>query len=174
MNQMPDAPNTSIQSDQSSQSKLHVDSDWKAQAEAEREKMRKIDSERDTSAAGENPDKLPPADFRSIVGLLATQALGGLGAYGDPGTRRIVVDLPAAQFAIDLLGVLSDKTKGNLSAEEDKELSSILAELRARFVHFAQLVAAQAAQGGPSALTGQPKAPSRTDAAPKSKIIFPG
>ncbi len=171
MNQMPDAPNAS---NQSSQSKLHVDSDWKAQAEAEREKLRKIDDERDAGSATDAPDKLPPADFRSIVGLLATQALGGLGAYGDPESRRIVVDLPAAQFAIDLLGVLAEKTKGNLAAEEEKELLAILAELRSRFVHFAQLVAAQAAQGGPSALTGHPPAAPRADAAPKSKIIFPG
>lgn len=161
------------------ESKLHVDSDWKAQAEAEREKMRKIDSERDATTAQEHPDKLPPADFRSIVGLLATQALGGLGAYGDPDTRRIVVDLPAAQFAIDLLGVLAEKTTGNLSPEEEKELTSILTELRSRFVHFAQLVAAQAAQGGhagasPPSMIGQPTAAARSDAPPKSKIIFPG
>ena len=114
--------------------KLHVDSDWKAQAEAEREKLRKIDVERETAKADESADKLPPADFRSIVGLLATQALGGLGAYGDPDTRRVVVDLPAAQFAIDLLGVLAEKTKGNLAEEESKELIAILTELRSRFV----------------------------------------
>lgn len=168
---MSDASNAS---DSAPQSKLHVDSDWKAQAEAEREKLRKIDHDRDASSAEESPDKLPPADFRSIVGLLATQALGGLGAYGDPESKRIVVDLPAAQFAIDLLGVLAEKTKGNLAAEEEKELLAILAELRSRFVHFAQLVAAQAAQGGPSALTGNPPTASRADAAPKSKIIFPG
>ncbi len=171
MNSSPDAPHTPSQTPQSN---LHVDSDWKAQAEAEREKLRKIDVERATSAADETTDKLPPADFRSIVGLLATQALGGLGAYGDPETRRIVVDLPAAQFAIDLLGVLAEKTRGNLAPEEEKELTSILAELRSRFVHFAQLVAAQAAQGGPSTLTAQPPTTSRTESAPKSKIIFPG
>ena len=155
--------------------KLHVDSDWKAQAEAEREKMRKIDIERASAPEEESADKLPPADFRSIVGLLATQAVGGLGAYGDPDTRRVVVDLPAAQFAIDLLGVLAEKTKGNLTPDENKELAAILAELRSRFVHFAQMLAAQAAQGNPAAVSaaiGSTSPASKGDSN-KPKIILP-
>ena len=155
--------------------KLHVDSDWKAQAEAEREKLRKIDAERETAKEDDSADKLPPADFRSIVGLLATQALGGLGAYGDPDTRRVVVDLPAAQFAIDLLGVLAEKTKGNLAEEESKELIAILTELRSRFVHFAQMMAAQAAQGNPAAVSAAMGASQTAGKAEsnKPKIILP-
>ncbi len=156
-------------------SKLHIDSDWKAQAEAEREKLRKIDAQRATTTQDDSADKLPPADFRSIVGLLATQALGGLGAYGDPDTRRVVVDLPAAQFAIDLLGVLAEKTKGNLSDEENKELTAILAELRSRFVHFAQMMAAQAAQGNPAAVNaalGSSQSAGKAESN-KPKIILP-
>jgi len=163
-------------SDISPEPKLHVDSDWKAQAEAEREKLKKIDTERNEKA-GADSEELPPADFRTIVGMLATQALGGLGAYGDPQTRRVVVDLPAAQFAIDLLGVLDAKTKGNLTAEESKELTGILTELRARFVQFAQMVAAQAAKGGsaqPSITSAASPSAGASSAAPKSKIIFPG
>jgi hypothetical protein len=68
--------------------------------------------------------------------------------YGDPDTKRIVVDLPAARFAIDLLGVLEEKSKGNLAADEATELTEVLAELRARFVHFARLMAEQQARGG--------------------------
>lgn len=155
------------------ESNLHIDSDWKAQAEAEREKLRKIDTDR--AAAGESgpAEKLPPADFRSIVGLLATQALGGLGAYGDPDSRRVVVDLPAAQFAIDLLGVLAEKTKGNLSAEENQELTAILSELRARFVHFANLMAAQTARGGPATMAAPPASAPPREGPAKSKIILP-
>ena len=163
-------------SDISPEPKLHVDSDWKAQAEAEREKLKKIDTER-SEKAGADSEELPPADFRTIVGMLATQALGGLGAYGDPQTRRVVVDLPAAQFAIDLLGMLDAKTKGNLTAEESKELTGILTELRARFVQFAQMVAAQAAKGGsaqPFITSAASPSAGASSAAPMSKIIFPG
>ncbi len=164
MNQSPDEP------------KLHVDSDWKAQAEAEREKLLKIDNDRATPSAAEAAEKLPPADFRSIVGLLATQALSGLGAYRDPETQGVMVDLVGARFAIDLLGVLSDKTKGNLSAEESKELTEILVHLRQRFVQITQLIAAQAAQGNPAAVSaamGTTSATSKSESA-KPKLIIPG
>lgn len=171
MNQMQDAAD---RSKPATPAALHVDSDWKAQAEAEREKLRKLDSERAATAEAEQATALPPADFRSIVGLLATQALGGLGAYGDPETRRIVVDLPAAQFAIDLLGVLAEKTKGNLSTAETTELTSILAELRSRFVQIAQLVAAQQAQGGAVPLAANPASSARPETSAKSKLIIPG
>ena len=55
----------------------------------------------------------------------------------------MVIDVVGAQFAIDLLGVLEEKTKGNLSAEESAELTEVLAHLRARFVQIARLVASQ-------------------------------
>ena len=53
-----------------------------------------------------------------------------------------MIDVVGAQFAIDLLGVIEEKTKGNLTDEESKELGEILAQLRARFVQIAKLVAA--------------------------------
>ncbi|MSR28121.1 MAG: DUF1844 domain-containing protein [Phycisphaerales bacterium] len=154
---------------------IHVDSDWKAQAEAERQRLEKLDQAHAQSSPAS--EALPPADFRSIVGLLATQALGGLGAYGDPETKRVVVDLAQAQFAIDLLGVLEGKTKGNLSTEESAELGAILAELRSRFVHFSKLVASQgAATASASTPPGAPAGAAshgRPDPA-KPKIIIPG
>jgi hypothetical protein len=54
-----------------------------------------------------------------------------------------MIDLPGAQFAIDLLGVIAEKTKGNLTPEENTELTEILDQLRQRFVQVANLVAAQ-------------------------------
>ena len=128
--------------------RIHIDSDWKAQAEAERERLAKIEGERASDGRRGGPESMPPADFRSLVGVLASQALSGLGMYGDPDTKRIVVDLPASRFAIDLLGVLEEKTKGNLGTEEANELKEVLAELRARFVHFARMMAEQQARGG--------------------------
>ena len=86
---------------------------------------------------------MPPADFRTLVATLASQAMMGLGAYGDPQTGRVVIDVVGAQFAIDLLGVLEEKTKGNLTPEEADELKEVLAHLRARFVQIARLVASQ-------------------------------
>lgn len=121
--------------------RLHIDSDWKAQAQAEKERL----AEQEAARAANAPDggEMPVADFHALVMTLGSQAMMGLGAYGDPQTGRVVIDLPGAQFAIDLLGVVEERTKGNLTAEESAELGEVLAQLRARFVQVAKLVAAQ-------------------------------
>jgi len=158
--------------------KIHIDSDWKAQAEAERERLAKIEGDRASDGRRGGPESMPPADFRSLVGVLASQALSGLGMYGDPDTKRIVVDLPAARFAIDLLGVLEEKSKGNLAADEATELTEVLAELRARFVHFARLMAEQQARGGGMGAVAGGAAPSAPASSPSpapgaSRIVMP-
>lgn len=123
--------------------KLHIDSDWKAEAQAEKERFAAKAEEKTTETGVPAPGELPPADFKSLMGLLASQAIMGLGAYTDPQTGGVVIDLPGAKFAIDLLGVLEEKTKGNLSAEEADEIAKVVTELRSRFVQVAQLVAQQ-------------------------------
>ena len=123
--------------------RLHIDSDWKAQAQAEKERLAERESARATRPGAEGEGELPPADFRTLIATLASQAMMGLGAYGDPQTGRVVIDVVGAQFAIDLLGVVEEKTKGNLSEEEATELKEVLTHLRARFVQIAKLVAAQ-------------------------------
>ena len=130
--------------------KLHVDSDWKAQAQAEKERLTKKEAERPQRPGRE---EMPPADFRSLVGVLASQAVAGLGGYADE-QGRVMVDLMGSRFAIDLLAVVEEKTKGNLTPEETKDLKEVLAELRSRFVQIAQAVAARMASG-----QGMPTAP---------------
>ena len=138
--------------------RLHIDSDWKAQAEAEKERLAQKEAEKATRGhdGGGDPNEMPPADFRGLVMTLGSQAMMGLGAYADPQSGRVMIDLPGAQFAIDLLGVIEEKTKGNLTAEESQELTEILAGLRTRFVQVAQLVAAQMQRemGGPLGAPG--------------------
>lgn len=142
--------------------KIHIDSDWKAEAQREKERLAKKDESRKdkptsrsaaeavTDAEGRGMQELPEANFRSLIGMLASQAIMGLGAMADPQTNRVVIDLEGSRFAIDLLDVLEQKTKGNLTDEEAKELRQILAELRSRYVQIANLVAKQmAAQPGP-------------------------
>jgi hypothetical protein len=127
--------------------KLHIDSDWKAQAQAEKEKLAAAEAKVEAAKGERGADELPPADFRGLVGMLASQAIMGLGAMQDPKTGRVVIDLEGARFSIDLLGMLDEKTKGNLTPEEAEELGQILGELRSRYVQIAKLVAAQMAAG---------------------------
>jgi hypothetical protein len=148
--------------------KIHVDTDWKAQAQAEKERLARLEQEKQAQRGDTGRDRgLPPADFRTLVGTLASQAIMGLGAMGDPKTGRVVVDLDGSKFAIDLLGVLEEKSRGNLTKDESTELTQVLLELRNRFVQITQLVAKQAAA------TGQP-AGGGAGASPASGIITPG
>ncbi len=128
--------------------KLHIDSDWKAQAQAEKERLAEKEAARASQAGPGGEGEMPPASFQTLVATLASQAMMGLGAYGDPQTGRVVIDLVGAQFAIDLLGVVEEKTRGNLDPEEAKELGEVLAHLQSRFVQIAKLVAAQMQREG--------------------------
>ncbi len=114
--------------DAQSEPKIHVDSDWKA--EAQREKERLDQQTRDVGKRG----PLPEPTFAEIVNLIVMQAVVGLGGLQVPGGERLPPDLSVAKHHIDLLAVLEDKTKGNLSDEEKGLLDNALYELRMRYV----------------------------------------
>ena len=147
--------------DQESAPKLHVDADWKAEAQAEKERLAAKEAESTGSGKGKEgaPGELPEANFKSLMGLLASQAIMGLGAYPDPETGSVVVDLVGSKFAIDLLGVLEEKTSGNVTDEESKELAEVLGQLRTRFVQIADAVTQQQMKAGEEALKGAPTNP---------------
>lgn len=124
--------------------KIIIDSDWKAEAQAEKEKLSEA---AETAPEGGAAGKIPPADFRSLMGMLATQALMYMGGIADPQTGKGMFDPEAATHMIDLLAILEEKTKGNLTEEESQELSGVVNDLRTRFVEIARMVAAQQAGG---------------------------
>ena len=144
---------------------IQVDSDWKAEAQAEKEKMAAAEQ----AQADAPPRGLPPADFKGLMSILASQAMMGLGMMQDPGGKGVMIDLEGSKFAIDLLDVLEQKTVGNLDETEAQEPNQLLTELRARFVQITQLVAEQAAGGG--AIPGSPTAPNAPSG--DSPIITP-
>ena len=65
-----------------------------------------------------------------IVSTFATQAAVALGQIQNPVTKKTEKNIPQAKFAIDLLDILDQKTKGNRTAEEDKFLEDCLYQLR--------------------------------------------
>jgi hypothetical protein len=77
---------------------------------------------------------LPPADFSTFVLSLGSSALIHLGQVEAPGEGGRQRDLPMAKHTIDLLDLLREKTKNNLSQEEDELLESMLYDLRLRYV----------------------------------------
>jgi len=125
--------------------KIIVDDDWKAQAQAEKEKLaHQVEGEEKTGpkapgGAGQARE-LPHASFSTLVASLATQILFALGGYEDPRTKKRYVDLDLAKHHIDTLAVLEEKTKGNLTEDEKKILDHALYESRMQYVQIAQRV----------------------------------
>ena len=81
---------------------------------------------------------LPEVNFNSLIFSLSSSALLHLGEIADPQTGQKNMDLDLAKHSIDIIAMLKDKTKGNLTDEEDKFLESILTDLRWRFVRAKQ------------------------------------
>lgn len=114
--------------------KIIVDSDWKEEAQREKE-----ETDRQSREAPES-GQLPPASFPEILQMIVMQASIGLGGFQDPQTgQQIPPNLPVAKHYIDLLGVLEEKTRGNLEDEEKTVLERITHELRMAFVQVAGL-----------------------------------
>jgi hypothetical protein len=84
-------------------------------------------------------EPLPTIDFSMLVLSLSQTALVHLGLAADPdapegsaGNR----DLPLARQTIDMLGMLQEKTKGNLTGSEERLIDQVLYDLRSRFVEL--------------------------------------
>ncbi len=76
----------------------------------------------------------PEAKFTILVSSLATQVLVSLGQIENPLSKKTEVDLKSAKFSIDLLQMLSDKTRGNLTDVEKRYLEGVLYKLRMGYV----------------------------------------
>ena len=109
--------------------KIIIDEDWKSQVQTEKEQ-----AEQDRQDPDEPGTQMPPADFQTIVSLLATQVMVSLGALPNPISGEAGIQPDHAKHFIDLLGILQEKTKGNLTPEEDQGLEKLLHELRMGFV----------------------------------------
>lgn len=79
-------------------------------------------------------EPLPEINFINFILSLATSALMQLGEIQDPSTKETVKDLPLAKQTIDLIAMLMEKTKGNLTPDEEKLMEQILYDLRMRYV----------------------------------------
>lgn len=109
--------------------RIIVDDDWKAQVQREKEQL------------DQNPDQqlpeMPEASFGLLVTTLTTQALAALGFIVDPVTGKGDADRPMAKHFVDTLGVLQEKTIGNLTSEESHLLDQSLHQLRMAYISTA-------------------------------------
>ncbi len=124
--------------DSPEEKKLIIDDDWKSQVAAEKEAAEQARAEKPAEgegAAGAGAaGAIPPADFRTLVSMIATQAMMAMGAIPHPITGQPEVHLDQARHFIDLLVVLQEKSEGNRTDEENELLDNLLNEFRAAFV----------------------------------------
>jgi hypothetical protein len=101
----------------------NIDESWKDTAEKEKESLKK-----------EGKFVPPEPDFNFFITTLALQASIALGHVPNPVTNQKEEDLVQAKFLIDTLGMLKEKTKGNLTADETTLLENVLYELRTAYI----------------------------------------
>ena len=132
-------------------SSLHIDTDWKQQAQEEKRRLAEQEQKKAASAPAAAPAstagrrgtgaaraarEVPEASFGTLVNTLMTQALFYLGDLAPQGAEPSI-NLDMAKHQIDTLSVLEEKTRGNLSQDEQRILDSALYESRMRYVSVA-------------------------------------
>ncbi len=110
--------------------KIIVDDDWKQQAQKEKEKL--------SNEKPEEQHEMPPVDFMLLINSFAMQAMVSMGAIANPATGQAEKDLTAAKHYVDVLTLLEEKTKGNLTEEENNALSLTLHDLRMAYVQISK------------------------------------
>jgi hypothetical protein len=134
------------------QPSFQIDTDWKKQAQEEKRQLAEAAKEKAAAAAAPAASKaspstgapagrragraLPPPGFGSLVQSVMTQILYYLGELAGS-TGQAGIDLDLAKHHLDVLSVLEEKTKNNLSLEEQSIIDAALYETRTRFVNVA-------------------------------------
>jgi hypothetical protein len=103
--------------------KKKIDDSWKEQVEKEKAKE-------EAGTAGNEEAFLGQPDFSFFITTLSIQASIALGAIPNPVSKQKEENLNQAKLIIDTLGMLKEKTQGNLNTEEDSLLDNMLYELR--------------------------------------------
>jgi len=138
------SPSEKPSPDQKPQIEIASDEDWKERVKAE-DARRDADAQEESSGQTMSPapeteateeedfSQLPPASFFTLLQMLSTQSIVALGLIPTP-RGETTVQLPVAKHFIDLLTILEQKCKGNLSADEQRFLDGTLHELRMAYV----------------------------------------
>ena len=141
---------------------LHIDLDWKKQAQEEKKRLEEEEKKRaeapkvpaPVAAVASTPDPLAPkrgakgrgqvpdASIQTIARTIASQAAMYMQNMESRGDEILSMDM--AKHSLDALVVLEDKTKGNLTEDEQQYLNLTGYEARTRFISLAgQIIAGQ-------------------------------
>ena len=127
--------------------KKRVDESWKEQAAQEKKHPPETQPKQGQGPQTPSPEapvaspegrpgteEPPVARFDLFLSGLTMEALIALGDMAHPTTRKQAANLPQAKYLIDLLGLLEEKTQGNLNADETKLLKDALYQLRMQYL----------------------------------------
>lgn len=122
--------------------KKEVDESWKQSVAAEKEKIKDAPASPSDETAPSSPEpeaeedrQIPDVDFASFVSSLAFQALIFLGEIPHPmDENQVSQNLPQAKYIIDTLVMFRDKTKGNLTKEEEEVINVSIYELQVKYI----------------------------------------
>ena len=93
-----------------------------------------VGDEADLDGEAEVPGADDPASFVNFLSTIATNAAAALGAVPHPSTGKRSLDLETGKYWLDVLGMVKEKTKGNLHKEEQRILDVLLGDLRMQYV----------------------------------------
>lgn len=110
-------------------SEKKIDESWKSEVTKDKGPKKNPSKNREPRVEAE-----ASSHFITLISSLGMQALIQLGEVEDPVTKMPSPDLEAAKMSIDLLATLKEKTSGNLTAQEEKLLDSLLFDLQMKFV----------------------------------------
>ncbi len=120
-------------------SELHVDDDWKKTVAEEKARARAEDEHErpdDTREAETRP--LPEPNIQVFLAGLYTQTLVALGEIESPLTGKKQRNAAEAAYLIDTIGMLQQKTQGNLTVDEASYVQNVLTDLRMRYVRSSE------------------------------------
>jgi len=119
--------------------KIIIDEDWKQEAQKEKEVLaaREETEKKEAKEEDNRRGPLPKGNFAALMSMLTTQALFALGVLQVKGQEKKEPDLEMAKYNIDMLETLQEKTKGNLTEEEQTVLANTLNEIRMAYVKLA-------------------------------------
>ena len=95
---------------------------------------KKEEAKKDKTQPADKGGPLPEINFASFVLSLSSSALLHFGQVPDPITNKTERNLPLAKQTIDILGILKEKTKGNLTKDEEQLMDHLLHDLRIKYV----------------------------------------
>jgi len=118
--------------------KIIVDEDWKKEAKKEKDVLaEQEEQEKKEEQSERRHGPLPKGDLAALISMLTTQAFFSMGAFKIEGQDDREPDMELARYNIDMLETVEEKTKGNLSEQEESVLKETLNQVRMAYVKLA-------------------------------------